>query len=80
MENNRLDKIPTRKSSRIASLYNESNYAKLKVSTHLANAISCGNPFVMLALEQIQAAIADDQSPTLKTYYSSSLVTLSGNI
>ena len=29
-----------------------------------ANAISIDNPFVMLALEQIQAAIVDDKSPT----------------
>ena len=34
-------------------------------STYLATtAISCDNPFVMLALEQIQAAIVDDKSPT----------------
>jgi hypothetical protein len=50
MEVNRVDTIPTRKSSRIVSPNNESDYAKLKVSTHLANATSCDNPFVRLAL------------------------------
>ena len=30
----------------------------------MATAISSANPFVMLALEQIQAAIVDDKSPT----------------
>jgi hypothetical protein len=30
---------------------------------HLASAVSVDNPFVMLALEQIQAAIVDDKSP-----------------
>jgi hypothetical protein len=38
--------------------------ANSKVSTHLATAISCDNPFVMPALEQFQAAIVDDKSPT----------------
>ena len=32
--------------------------------THLASAVSVDNPFVMLALEQIQAAIVDDKSST----------------
>ena len=30
----------------------------------MAKAISSDNPFVMLALEQIQAAIVDDKSPS----------------
>ena len=57
MVNNRMDTIPTRKSSQISSLACDSDIARCKVSTHLATAISCDNPFVMLALEQIQAAI-----------------------
>ena len=64
MVKNRVDTIPTRKSSRISSLAGDSDIAKCKVSTHLAIAISCDNSFVMLALEQIQAAIVDDKSPT----------------
>ena len=31
--------------------------------THLASVVSVDNPFVMLALEQIQAAIVDNKSP-----------------
>ena len=58
--NHRVDTIPTRKSSRISSLARDNDIAKCKVATHLANAISSDNPFVMLALEQIQAAIEDD--------------------
>ena len=64
MVNNRVDTTPTRKSSRISSLARDSDIAKCKVSTHSATAISCDNLFVMLALEQIQAAIVDDKSPT----------------
>ena len=64
MVNNRVDTIPTRKSSRISSLARDNDIAKWKVSTYLATAISSDNPFVMLALEQIQAAIVDDKSPT----------------
>ena len=56
--------IPTRKSSRISSQARDNDIAKRKVATHLAFAISSDNPFVMLALEQIQAAIVDDKSPT----------------
>jgi hypothetical protein len=56
--------ISTHRSSRIASLYSESELAKVKVSTKFASAIIGDNPFVMLALEQIQAAIADEKSPT----------------
>ena len=63
-EYNRVDTIPTRTSSRISSLNRRQDIANIKVSTHLATAISCDNPFVMLALEQIQAAIVDDKSPT----------------
>ena len=36
--------------------------AKLKVSTHIASAISSDNPFVMLALDKIQEAIVDDKN------------------
>jgi hypothetical protein len=64
-KNNRVDTIPTRKSSRIASLNSESDFAKLKVSIYLECVIRCDNPFVMLALEQMQAAFADDKSPTV---------------
>jgi hypothetical protein len=64
MVTNRVDTIPTQKSSRISSLSSDSDIAKCKVSTHLASAISCDNPFVMLALKQIQAAIVEDKSPT----------------
>ena len=35
-----------------------------KLLTHLASAVSVDNPFVMLALEQTQAAIVDDKSST----------------
>ena len=34
----------------------------LRVSTHIANAISSDNPFVMLALDKIQEAIVDDEN------------------
>ena len=61
---NRVDTIPTRKSSRLSSFSRDRDIAKCKVSTHLATAFSCDNPFVMLALKQIQAAIVDDKSPT----------------
>jgi hypothetical protein len=61
---NRVDTIPTRISSQISSLNSDSDIANSKVSTHLASAISCDNPFVMLALEQIQAAIVGDKSST----------------
>ena len=64
MVNNRVDTIPTPKSSQISSLAGDSDIAKCKVSTHLATAKSCDNSFVMLALEQIKAAIVDDKSPT----------------
>jgi len=64
MENIRVDTIPTRKSSRISSLNSEKDIANKKLLTHLAAAVSVDNPFVMLALEQIQAAIVDDKSPT----------------
>jgi hypothetical protein len=64
MEHNRVDMIPTRKSSLIFSLSSDRDIAKSKVSTHLATAICCDNPLVMLALEQIQAAIIDDKSST----------------
>ena len=60
----RAEIIPTRRSSRIKSYENnDSDYAKLKVSTHLASAISRDNPFVMLALDKIQEAIVDDKNP-----------------
>ena len=59
-----MDTIPTRTSSRISSLNRRQDIANIKVSTHLASAISVDNPFVMLALEQIQAAIVDDKSPS----------------
>jgi len=64
MENIRVDTIPTRKSSRISSLNGEKDIANKTLLTHLAAAVSVDNPFVMLALEQIQAAIVDDKSPT----------------
>jgi hypothetical protein len=64
MENNRVVTNPTQKSSRISSLSCDRDISKCKVSTHLATAISCDNPFVMLALEQIQAAIVDDKFST----------------
>jgi hypothetical protein len=65
MVKNRVDTIPTQKSSRISSLSSDSDIAERKVSTHLlATAIRRDNPFVMLALEQIQTAIFDDKSPT----------------
>ena len=51
MEMKRGETTPTRKSSRIAK--SNCDYTKLKVSTHLASAISSDNPFVMLALEKI---------------------------
>ena len=63
-----MDTIPTRKSSRISSLNSEKDIANKKLLTHLAAvkiiAVSVDNPFVMLALEQIQAAIVDDKSST----------------
>jgi len=59
-----VDTIPTRTSSQISSLNRRQDIANIKVSTHLASAISVDNPFVMLALEQIQAAIVDDKSPS----------------
>ena len=65
MENIRVDTIPTRKSSRISSLNNsEKDITNKKLLTHLASAVSVDNPFVMLALEQIHAAIVDDKSST----------------
>jgi hypothetical protein len=64
MENSHVDTIPTRKSSRISSLNSQKDITKSKVSTHLASAKSCDKPFIMLALEQIQAAIVDDKSST----------------
>ena len=64
MENIRVDMIPTRKSSRISSLNSEKDIANKTLLTHLASAVSVDNPFVMLALEQIQAAIVDDKSST----------------
>jgi len=64
MENIRVDTIPTRKSSRISSLNSEKDIANKNLLTHLAAAVSVDNPFVMLALEQIQAAIVDDKSST----------------
>ena len=63
-EQKREELIPTRRSSRIKSYENnDSNYAKLKASTHIATAISSDNPFVMLALDKIQEAIVDDKNP-----------------
>ena len=63
METKQGEKIPTRKSSRIKSYENnDSDYAKFKVSTHIASAISSNNPFVMLALDKIQEAIVDSKS------------------
>jgi hypothetical protein len=59
-----VDTIPTQKSSRISSLNRRQDIANITVSTHLASAISADNAFVMLALEQIQAAIVDNKSPT----------------
>ena len=59
-----MDTITTRKSSRISSLNRIQHIANIEVSTHLASAVSVDNPFVVLALEQIQAAIVDDKSPT----------------
>jgi hypothetical protein len=38
-------------------------FAKFKVSTHIASAISCDNLFVMLALNKNQDAIVNDMSP-----------------
>jgi hypothetical protein len=63
METKREENIPTRKSSRIASYYSDCDYAKFKVSTHIASAINSDNPFVMLALDKIQDAIVDDKNP-----------------
>ena len=61
-EQKRGEIILTRRSSRIKSYENnDSDYAKLKVSTHIASAISRDNPFVMLALANIQEAIVDDK-------------------
>ena len=48
----------------MSSLADDNDISKCRVSTHLATAISCDNSFVMLAREQIQAAIVDDKSPT----------------
>ena len=63
-ERKREELIPTRRSSRIKSYENnDSDYAKLKVSTHIATTISSDNPFVMLALDKIQEAIVDDKNP-----------------
>ena len=63
-EQKRAELIPTRRSSRIKSYENnDSDYAKLKASTHIATAISSDNPFVMLALDKIQEAIVDDKNP-----------------
>ena len=59
-EQKRGEIIPTRRSSRITSYNNDTDYAKFKVSTHIASAISSDNPFVMLALDKIQEAIVDD--------------------
>jgi hypothetical protein len=50
IETKQGENIPTRKSSRIASYYSDCDFAKFKVSTHMASAISSDNPFVMLAL------------------------------
>ena len=64
METKRVENIPSRKSSRIRSYsYSDSDYAKFKVSTHIESAISCDNPFAMLAFDKIQEAIIDDKSP-----------------
>ena len=62
MENIRVGTITTRKTSRISSLNSEK--ANKNLLTHLASAVSVDKPFVMLALEQIQAAIVDDKSST----------------
>ena len=63
-EQRREEIIPTRRSSRIKSYENnDSDYAKLKVSTHIASAIRSDNPFVMLALDKIQESIVDDKNP-----------------
>ena len=65
MEIKRVENIPTRRSSRIESYENnDSDYAKFKVSTHIASAISSDNPFVMLTLDKIQEAIVDDKNPS----------------
>jgi hypothetical protein len=61
MEKKRGETTPTHKSSRIAN--SNCNYAKLKVSTHKASAISSENPFVMLALDKFQEAIVDEKNP-----------------
>ena len=64
METKRWEIIPTRRSSRIKFYENnDSDYAKFKVSTHIASTISSDNPFVMLALDKIQEAIVDDKNP-----------------
>ena len=67
-EQRREGKKPTRRSSRIKSYENnDSDYAKLKVPTHIASAISCDYPFALLALDKIQDAIIDDKSPPKHT-------------
>jgi hypothetical protein len=63
MEMKRGETTPTRKSSRIENINSNRDYAKLKVSTHIASAISSDNPFVMLALDKIQEAILDNKNP-----------------
>ena len=64
MEMKRGETTPTRKSSRIVTNYSNCDYAKLKVSTHIASAISSDNPLVMLALDKIQEAIIDNKNPS----------------
>jgi hypothetical protein len=62
MEIKRVETIPTRKSTWIASYYIDSDFAKFNVSTHMASAISSDNPFFMLALDKIQEANVDDKN------------------
>ena len=61
MRKKRVETTPTRESSRMAN--SNCDYAKLKVTTHIASAISSDNPFVMLALDKIQEAIIDNKNP-----------------
>jgi hypothetical protein len=62
METKRAETIPNRRLTRIASYYIDSDFAKFKVSTHLASATSSDNPFVMLNLDKMQEANVDDKN------------------
>jgi hypothetical protein len=54
MEMKRGETTPIRKSLRIAQNNSNCDYATLKVSTHIASAISSDNPFVMLAFDKFK--------------------------